>query len=180
MSIVLGFEPKTDESIPDRGNRYLAPILTDQLWGPPSPLFRLYKRIFFRRQRFWCVKLATHLCLTPRLRMSGALPLVLRYVIFADTGTALSCVFYPWLCRFLFCLPTLCAVISDLGWRCAWRVWPMWRTNLPHYCDVVLQPQSYCRLLALFCSLIPRLPVTCCAIFFTLHIGSLQWTACLP
>ena len=54
-----------------------------------TPPFRGYREIFPWGYRDRSVKLTAHLHLVPRLRMSGALPLLFQYGLMARTGTPL-------------------------------------------------------------------------------------------
>jgi len=54
------------------------PECPEELWGPPSLLCKGYRDSFLRKSG-WGVVLNTHLHLMLRLRISGAIPLLLLY-----------------------------------------------------------------------------------------------------
>jgi len=73
---------------PDRGKGFLSsPKHPDWLRDPSSLLDNWYHGLFHRGYSNQGMKLTTHFSLIPRLRLSGAIPLLPLYAFMACTGT---------------------------------------------------------------------------------------------
>jgi hypothetical protein len=66
---------------------FSSPEHPDRLWGPPSLLFNGYRGYFPKIKRPW--RDVDHSRLAPKLRISGAIPLLPLCAITASTGTTL-------------------------------------------------------------------------------------------
>jgi len=75
-------------SISNRGKRFFSLKHPDPLWGPLILLVSGYYSLFPKGDQG--VMLTTHLRVVPRLRMSGAVPLLPQYAFLAWMGKTLS------------------------------------------------------------------------------------------
>jgi len=65
-------------SIPERGKRLISSLKRpDWYWGPLSLIFNVQRRQFPWEQGGRGIKLITHFAVLPKLRMHGAIPLLL-------------------------------------------------------------------------------------------------------